>query len=73
MSNDVRAWKDPLYREALIAAGETVFHPAGLPELSDGDLQQALGGAVTTSTVGTTAPECTVFTWRNWKACCSTA
>jgi mersacidin/lichenicidin family type 2 lantibiotic len=70
MSNDVRAWKDPLYRETLIAAGQTVFHPAGLPELKDGDLQQALGGS---TTVGTTAPECTAFTWRSWKACCSTA
>lgn len=64
MGNDVRAWKDPFYREKLMAAGETVFHPAGLVELPDEDLKQASGS------VETTAPECTFYTFNNRRSCC---
>ncbi|HEV2853041.1 MAG TPA: mersacidin/lichenicidin family type 2 lantibiotic [Thermoanaerobaculia bacterium] len=67
MGNDVRAWKDPLYRERLMADGEAVFHPAGLVELSDEELKRAYG---TAGSVETTAPECTFPSWRNWRACC---
>jgi mersacidin/lichenicidin family type 2 lantibiotic len=65
MKNDIRAWKDPLYRAELLASGETVFHPAGLVELKDEDLKEASG-----SVVGTTAPECTFYTFHNWRSCC---
>jgi mersacidin/lichenicidin family type 2 lantibiotic len=67
MKNDVRAWKDPLYRERLMTDGEAVFHPAGLVELSDEELKRAYGVA---GPVQTTAPECTMPSWRNWRACC---
>jgi mersacidin/lichenicidin family type 2 lantibiotic len=68
MGNDVRAWKDPFYREKLIAAGEPVFHPAGLVELSDEDLKKASGMVV--GPVETTAPECTFYTFQNRRSCC---
>ena len=67
MKNNVRAWKDPLYREELMAAGEPAFHPAGLVELSDEELKRASGSAVV---VQTTAPECTLYTFNNWRSCC---
>lgn len=66
MENDVRAWKDPLYREKLMAAGVPVFHPAGLVELSDETLKKASG----VGPVETTAPECTFFTFNNRRSCC---
>ena len=64
----VRAWKDPLYREKLAAAGTPVSHPAGLVELADADLKSAVGSLVIPTQ--TTAPECTLYTFRGWAACC---
>ena len=66
MKNDVRAWKDPLYREELLAAGEAAFHPAGLVELSDDDLKRASGLA---GIPLTTALGCTEYTFHGWTSC----
>lgn len=67
MENDiVRAWKDPLYREKLEAAGTPVSHPAGLVELTDDDLKRASGMA---GVPLTTALGCTELTFHNWQSC----
>jgi mersacidin/lichenicidin family type 2 lantibiotic len=66
--NDViRAWKDPAYRATLSAEEQAALphHPAGLTELSDEQLV-TMGGA----TVATTAPNCTNYTFLNWRSCC---
>jgi mersacidin/lichenicidin family type 2 lantibiotic len=63
----IRAWKDPSYRATLRAdeLGALPAHPAGLIELCDDELR-AIGGS---AAVTTTAPECTLHTFLNWKAC----
>jgi mersacidin/lichenicidin family type 2 lantibiotic len=66
MDNDVRAWKDPLYRERLLAEGIPAFHPAGFVELTDDDLKRASGMA---GIPQTTALGCTELTFHNWQSC----
>ena len=68
MKNDVRAWKDPLYREELMAAGEAAFHPAGLVELSDEELKRA-SGMFSGGQPLTTAMTCTEYTFHGWQSC----
>ncbi len=68
--NDViRAWKDPLYRASLSEEAQASLpqNPAGITELSDGQLVTAAG-----ATVITTARGCTEYTFLNWKSCCPT-
>lgn len=60
----VRAWKDPLYRAQLEAAGETVSHPTGFVELSTHDLKSVFGMAQTT------ALQCTEYTSSTRRGCC---
>jgi len=68
----VRSWKDPKYRRSLSAQQLQILpeHPAGPAMLTDQELKAA-GGLMTEdeSIVGTTAPECTLLTFHNWKAC----
>jgi mersacidin/lichenicidin family type 2 lantibiotic len=42
----IRAWKDPEYRASLSAAELRAIpaHPAGLVEMSDGELMEVSGG-----------------------------
>jgi mersacidin/lichenicidin family type 2 lantibiotic len=63
----IRAWKDPLYRASLSEEAQAALpqHPAGITELSDEQLV-TMGG----STPETTAPNCTAYTFLNWKSCC---
>lgn len=46
MLNIVRAWKDEAYRHSLSEAELTALpqHPAGLVELTDGELAEVAGG-----------------------------
>lgn len=60
----VRAWKDPLYRAKLEAAGQPVSHPAGFVELSKEDLKSVSGMAQTT------ALRCTESTYSTPRGCC---
>lgn len=57
--NIVRAWKDEDYRASLSAEELAAFpmNPAGLTELSDADLEQAIGGAMNRSITGTSRDE----------------
>ena len=66
----VRSWKDPKYRRSLSAQQLQTLpeHPAGPAMLTDQELKAA-GGLMTEGIVGTTAPECTLLTFHNWKAC----
>ena len=68
----IRSWKDPRYRRSLSAQQlETLpEHPAGPAILTDQELKAA-GGLFEDeeNIVFTTAPECTLFTFRQWKAC----
>jgi mersacidin/lichenicidin family type 2 lantibiotic len=61
----VRAWKDPMTRESGALAAS---HPVGLIELADEELRAAIGVALTPPQ--TTAPTCTMETFRGWRACC---
>ena len=63
----IRVWKDPVYRASLDhdELGALPAHPAGLIELRDDELR-AIGGS---AAVTTTAPNCTLFTFLNWRAC----
>ncbi|PYQ59993.1 MAG: mersacidin/lichenicidin family type 2 lantibiotic [Acidobacteria bacterium] len=66
--NDViRAWKDPFYRASLSEEAQASLpqHPAGITELSDGQLRT--WGA---STPITTAINCTNYTFGTLNACC---
>ena len=56
----IRAWKDPEYRASLSAAELRALpaHPAGLVEMSEGDLMEVSGGttaacAITVSVIVT--------------------
>jgi mersacidin/lichenicidin family type 2 lantibiotic len=62
----VRAWKDPLYREGLTVP---VTNPVGSVELSDGEIKRASGMNHAIGPVQTTAPECTLYTFRGMRAC----
>ena len=66
----VRSWKDPKYRRSLSAQQLQTLpeHPAGPAMLTDQELKDA-GGLMPEGIVGTTAPECTLLTFHNWKAC----
>jgi mersacidin/lichenicidin family type 2 lantibiotic len=68
-SDVIRAWKDPLYRATLSEEAQAVLpqNPAGITELSDGQLVTA--GA---STPLTTSLGCTEYTFHSWKSCCPT-
>ncbi len=46
MLNIVRAWKDEAYRHSLSEAEQAALplHPAGLVELTDGELAEVAGG-----------------------------
>ena len=62
----IRAWKDPVYRATLSEEEQAALphHPSGLTELSDEQLVTMNGGT------STTAPNCTNYTFLNWKSCC---
>lgn len=60
----VRAWKDPLYRAKLEAAGHTVSHPAGFVELATENLKSVFGMAETTGL------RCTESTYSTPRGCC---
>jgi mersacidin/lichenicidin family type 2 lantibiotic len=64
----VRFWKDPEYRARMQAEGVELAHPAGLVEVSDERLVEASGFAI--GPVQTTAPTCTMFSFRGWRYCC---
>ncbi|HEX4962775.1 MAG TPA: mersacidin/lichenicidin family type 2 lantibiotic [Thermoanaerobaculia bacterium] len=63
----IRAWKDPVYRATLSEEEQAALpqHPSGLTDLSDDQL--VIAGA---SSVVTTAPNCTNYTFLNWRSCC---
>jgi mersacidin/lichenicidin family type 2 lantibiotic len=67
----VRAWRDPRYRRSLSA--EQLQHlpgnPAGPTDLTADELKAAAGLALGEEAFETTAPNCTVCTFNNWKAC----
>ena len=69
----VRSWKDPRYRRSLSAQQlETLpQHPSGSAALTDQELKAASGlmSGEDEFAIFTTAPECTVFTFRQWKSC----
>jgi mersacidin/lichenicidin family type 2 lantibiotic len=71
----IRSWKDARYRRSLSVQQlqELPEHPAGPALLTDQELKIA-GGLMWDegdefSIPGTTAPECTLFTFHSWKAC----
>jgi mersacidin/lichenicidin family type 2 lantibiotic len=68
--NVLRAWRDARYRRSLSAEQRAALpeNPAGLVELSDEQLKSASGAAGGT-TIGTTAPTCTAYSFQNWKSC----
>ena len=51
--NIIRAWKDAEYRQSLSAAELAMIpaHPAGLIELTDDDVESAVGGRAPTNGV----------------------
>lgn len=65
----IRAWKDPFYRATLSEREQAALpqHPAGLTELSDEQLRITGNAAVVPTT---TAPNCTNYTFLNWRSCC---
>jgi mersacidin/lichenicidin family type 2 lantibiotic len=67
-ADDIRTWKDPLYRATLTAEelDQMPVHPAGILDLDDDQLRVISGSAVVT----TTAIDCTDFTFANWRRCC---
>jgi mersacidin/lichenicidin family type 2 lantibiotic len=67
----VRAWRDPRYRRSLSAEQLQWLpgHPAGPSDLTADELKAAAGLALGADIVTTTAPECTLCTFNNWKAC----
>lgn len=69
----VRFWKDPRYRRSLSAQQLQVLpeHPAGSAMLTDQELKAASGLMDAEDKFGvlTTAIDCTLFTFRGWKAC----
>ena len=71
----IRSWKDPRYRRSLSTQQLQTLpqHPAGPEMLTDQELKMA-GGLMWDendefSIPGTTAPECTLWTFHNWKSC----
>lgn len=66
----VRAWKDAKYRRSLTPdqLARMPEHPAGMVELNDAELESA-GGARGGGQVLTTAMNCTLYSFGNWKAC----
>jgi mersacidin/lichenicidin family type 2 lantibiotic len=73
----VRSWKDPRYRRGLSAQQLQTLpeHPAGPAMLTDQELKVA-GGLMLDEDFsipgiipGTTAPECTLWTFHSWKNC----
>jgi mersacidin/lichenicidin family type 2 lantibiotic len=64
----VRAWKDPAYRDSLVAAdvADLPAHPSGLVELSDSDLKVASGAQ---AAIVTTFRTCTEFTFHRFHCC----
>ena len=69
----VRSWKDPRYRRTLSAQQlETLpQHPSGSSMLSSQELKAASGlmSEDNEFAILTTAPECTLLTFRQWKSC----
>lgn len=67
----VRAWKEPDYRATLSVAELSLLpsHPAGLIELDDEELARASGMLAPPQT---TAPTCTMYTFRKPGRCCQT-
>ena len=65
----IRAWKDPHYRRSLSAAelARLPENPAGLIELTDDELRMA--GGLGDRPPQTTAINCTLYSFLNWKAC----
>jgi mersacidin/lichenicidin family type 2 lantibiotic len=65
----IRAWKDAQYRRSLSPAqlARLPENPAGLVELSDDKLKAASGMAG--GPVMTTAINCTLYSFGNWRAC----
>jgi mersacidin/lichenicidin family type 2 lantibiotic len=61
-SNVIRAWKDPNYRKSLTAAEQAALpaNPAGVSELTDGDLEGVSGGAPQLATIVCSRVLCTV-------------
>ena len=69
----VRSWRDPRYRRSLSAQQLQALpeHPAGPAMLTDQELKVA-GGLMQEegfSIPGTTAPQCTLWTYHSWKSC----
>ncbi len=71
----IRSWRDPRYRRSLSLQQLQTLpeHPAGSAMLTDQELKIA-GGLMLDededfSIPGTTAPECTLLTFHNWKSC----
>ncbi len=64
----VRAWRDPAYRDSLESheLSRLPAHPSGLVELTDLDLKKASG---TDAIIGTTAIDCTAYTFRKHRCC----
>src|SRR5579862_936816 len=67
----VRAWRDPRYRRSLSAEQlqRLPGNPAGPTDLTTDELKAAAGLALGEEAFETTAPNCTVCTFNNWKAC----
>ena len=69
----IRSWKDPRYRRSLSAQQiqKLPEHPAGPAVLSEQELKVASGiwNEDGFSVPGTTAPECTLYTFHSWKSC----
>jgi mersacidin/lichenicidin family type 2 lantibiotic len=67
----IRAWKDASYRRSLSSEQLQTLpgNPAGPTELTDDELKAASGLALGTEAIITTAIDCTICTFHNWKAC----
>ncbi len=65
----VRAWKNPMYRDALSAEDLSCLpaHPSGTVELTDSELKKASG--VMGALANTTAQRCTEFTLVKHRCC----
>lgn len=67
----IRAWRDPRYRRSLSAEQiqRLPGNPAGPADLTADEVKAAAGLASEEDFFQTTAPQCTLCTFNNWKAC----
>lgn len=67
----IRAWRDPRYRRSLSAEQiqRLPGNPAGPADLTSDEVKAASGLALGEEFFQTTAINCTLCTFNNWKSC----